>query len=276
MYAICDQTGYIYGFWFYQGDHPTIHDLVVDFVNQLEDKDNVIIILDSYYGNYNIMETLQSMGVKYIMSCQKNRPSEIWKEKLTPAKGDYETLVKNDSVMALKFKDKKEVCIFTNCVDDSELEKKRKNGTVRNIPMVIDCYNKWMHGVDLADRYINHHMPRHCTDSWKRAVFQGLFYICINNAQHVYNNCVEDNLSLTDFLTKLALELVPKPVNLPSKSALQNKQRMIMKVAQSKDKRKCKLCLEQGKHSSSAYYCTSCGVFLHADCFADYHSNDVM
>jgi hypothetical protein len=69
------------------------------------------------------MDILQPISLKYIKFCQKNRPSEIWKGKLTPAKGIYATLVKNDSVMALKFKDKKEVCILVTCIGDSELEK---------------------------------------------------------------------------------------------------------------------------------------------------------
>ena len=44
------------------------------------------------------------------------------------------------------------------------------------IKLTINDYNHWMHGVDLADRYINAHLPRHKTLSWKRAMFQGLLF----------------------------------------------------------------------------------------------------
>lgn len=77
LYAMCDNKGFIYGFWFYLGDHPTIHDLVVGFADQLPST-NFVITVDPFYGGYDLMDTLQERGFKFILACQINHPTSIW------------------------------------------------------------------------------------------------------------------------------------------------------------------------------------------------------
>lgn len=272
IYALCDNTGYIYAFWFYQGSHPTLHDLVADFAAQVEDrKKEIVIVLDSFYGGYDIMETLSSKGFNFVMACQQNRPAAIWSQKMTvTAKGTWQSLVK-DGVMALKFIDKKAVCLFTNC-SSSKAVKTNKRNKSRTIPSAIHDYNRWMHGVDLADRYINAHLPRHKTVSWKRAMFQGLYYIMLTNAHLIYNSTTKESLSLTDFIAKLAQEMVPsanKPMS-PSKPT----SRTHLIVRNANGSKLCKQCLLNGIRSNSTYSCNTCNVALHGDCFFDYHTTD--
>jgi len=267
IYALCDNTGFIYAFWFYKGDHPTTHDLVWQFAEQVKHfKDDIIIVLDSFYGGYDIMETLKDNGFKFIMACQQNRPTAIWANMMTvKTKGEWESLVKH-KVMALKFIDKKAVCLFSNC-SSSEAVVTTKRKKKRTIPSVVNDYNHWMHGVDLADRYINAHLPRHKTLSWKRAMFQGLFYIMITNAHLVYNSAADKDYSLTQFVAELAQQLAPEV----KKSPVKINSRHIICRADGLRKH-CMLCSENNKQSYSVYYCPTCNAFLHADCFADYHN----
>ncbi len=272
IYALCDNSGYIYAFWFYQGDHPTLHDLVDDFAAHVEDrKDEVVIVLDSFYGGYDIMETLSSKGFKYIMACQQNRPAAIWSQKMTvTAKGKWQSLVKN-GVMALKFIDKKAVCLFTNCCSSKAVTTTKRNKS-RTIPSAVHDYNRWMHGVDLADRYINAHLPCHKTVSWKRAMFQGLYYIMLTNAHLIYNSAQKENTSLTDFIAQLAKEMIPGVQKPPSPSKVTPRTHLIIRNADGS--KLCKQCLLNGSRSNSTYICNTCLVALHADCFFDYHTTD--
>lgn len=170
--------------------------------------------------------------------------------------------------MALKFLDKKPVNLFTNC-SSSEPVKVVKGSKTKVIPSAVNDYNKWMHGVDLADRYINVHLPRHKTVSWKRAMFQGLYYIMLSNAHLIYNSTTMKELSFGEFLTKLAQEFVPMLSQSGSPAKLTGRMHLITEA--SDGAKYCKHCYLQGKRSNSTYICDSCNVYLHAGCFVPYH-----
>jgi hypothetical protein len=73
--------------------------------------------------------------------------------------------------MAVGKKDKKSVCFFSNTYTSSMGYYTSKSRKTRFIVTVNNIYNKFMHGVDLADTYLQLHLAKYKHRNWKKLSF---------------------------------------------------------------------------------------------------------
>ncbi|KAJ3437042.1 piggybac transposable element-derived protein [Anaeramoeba flamelloides] len=108
-----------------------------------------------------------------------------------------------------------DVCLVSNCYDDSPVECKRKKSPTKIKPKLCDQYSKEMDYVDKANQNIHTCLFNHRNKSWKRVLLFYFFKIIMHNTQVIYRkNNSEEHLKKTNtketkyFLVKLAEELV--------------------------------------------------------------------
>ena len=79
------------------------------------------------------------------------------------AKGDTTSVLIDNTMMALKWMDKRQVCMLTTIHDDSMMTKirrtRRAEGGQEEIkkPVVVEQYNRFMGGVDRSDQLLSYY-----------------------------------------------------------------------------------------------------------------------
>lgn len=309
LYGLADQYGFLYDFWFYDGTKKhTLTGVVLEFAKQIPHPEHYVMVVDSLYGSYDLMEGLQQIHLHFIMACQQNHPTWLWDhvqdQQLNPKEWTWK--VQHHQVMALSFKDKKTINFLTDVAGHQTVIKPKPTtiapDATRQIPEVIHKYNQKMHGVDLVDQMINLYLPQHKQHSWKRAQFNALWYITVNNAWRMWIHLQSSGSSpLLEFLCELLFTLVglsptqttnPKSnttssspshttkrnnshlVNPPSKKVATKSttQAFHMPVQTTGTHKRCVQCQTQQIESKTNFHCSTCKVYLHPKCFVSYHS----
>ncbi|KAJ6231610.1 piggybac transposable element-derived protein [Anaeramoeba flamelloides] len=180
-------------------------------------------------------------------------------------------------VVATFFKDKKrrkngsnDVCLVSNCYDDSPIEVRRKKSPSKIKPKLCHQYSKEMDYVDKANQNIHTCLFNHRNKSWKRVLLFYFFKIIMHNTQVIYRkNNTEEHLRKTNtketkyFLIKLAEELVGK------NSTTSDRIHILKRVNHRTD---CFYCRKQLKKSTSTpFHCFECKMHLHLKCFETTH-----
>ena len=107
--------------------------------------------------------------------------------KATLAKGDTTLVQVDESMMALKWMDKRPVCMLSTIHDDYMTTKVRRTRRVEEgqeeirKPVVVEEYNTYMGGVDKSDQLLSYYGFSHRTVKWwKQAAFHTLDVAVVN------------------------------------------------------------------------------------------------
>ena len=120
------------------------------------------------------------------------------------------------SLMAIKWMDKRAVCLLTTTDDSSTVAKRRKASCAGNVeevqkPRIVDEYNQYMGGVDKGDQLASYNGFYHCSLKWWQQAFFHLIDVAIVNAYILY--CLQKGkewskiLSYKNFRVELTQEL---------------------------------------------------------------------
>lgn len=157
-------NGYTWGWKLYTGKEKNrtetglAHHVVVDLVDdvRLLGKGHVIV-MDNFYSSPALFHDLRSRGFHACGTVRKDRkglPENVCTATLQ--KGEVISSV-DDSVMALKWKDKRDVFMISTYHNNSMMTKTRRSraadGGVEDIqkPQVVEDYNQNMGGVDKSE-----------------------------------------------------------------------------------------------------------------------------
>ena len=159
------RNGYTWGWKLYTGkegdrvEHGLWHKVVMDLVNDArQEKKGYIVIVDNYYSSPAFFQDLTQHGFAACGTARRDRkgiPQSITAAKLK--KGDVRSK-QVDGVLALKWRDKRDVLMLSTYHDSSMVDKARCSkaavGGVETIqkPQVVDEY-KFMGGVDRSELY---------------------------------------------------------------------------------------------------------------------------
>ena len=124
----------------------TVINYVMDLAKKLPNYDSkkYTILADQFYGNVSLAEELKKNNFECVLSCQANRPAEIFSQYLQPDlknKGDCSTLVKNDnSVVAMSIFDSGK-CNFISSVGSTTIpeEELERVKNTKKLQDVIFC-----------------------------------------------------------------------------------------------------------------------------------------
>jgi len=193
FYTLCEsQTGYIWNTIMYTGkgtqfsekyrDYGLSTSSVLSLVDALLGK-GYCITMDNFYTSPELFELLlkqKTDAYGTVRSNRRNLPSEFGKEKLK--KGEVRAWQKG-KMMALRWKDKKDVCIMSTIHNASCSVAKTKAGKEVNKPNAVLDYNHTMGGVDKADQEMTFYpITRKQQKRYYKKIFRHLLEQCMWNA----------------------------------------------------------------------------------------------
>ncbi|KAL5515954.1 hypothetical protein EMCRGX_G001206 [Ephydatia muelleri] len=170
------------------------------------------IYCDNFYTSPDLFADLQKAGFEACGTVRKNRKglSATFKSiKLTKGKV-YTERILDDSMLCLKWQDKRDVLLLSTLHDDSMVEVQRRSrlvtGGVEGIkkPKVVHEYNQHMGGVDQSDQLLMYYGYSHRQVKWWKRVFFHLLDLSIVNASVLYNIVNTKQLTQLEFRVEVA------------------------------------------------------------------------
>ena len=195
------------------GDRSHSHAVVVSLLEGLEGRGHHVY-MDNYYTAPALFTELRDLGFGACGTVRVNRrglPPEI---KMTLAKGDMTSMQVDESMMALKWMDKRPVSMLSTIHDNSMTTKVRRTrravGGQEEIrkPVVVEQYNQFMGGVDRSDQLLSYYGFCHKTVKWWRRAAFHLIDMAVINAYIIHASSANKKLTHELFRIQLAKELL--------------------------------------------------------------------
>jgi DNA polymerase III epsilon subunit-like protein len=257
------------------------------------------VFVDRFYTSIDLLKELDKLGLYVTGTCMRNRLSKevVIKKQSREYKemqrGDYKKHVytyKNDNGEEVKYglvcwKDRDIVYCLTNSIATDKLGVAYRRVTGGRVciqrPMVIEHYNKYMGGVDLADQ-----RRLHCNSTimgghrWWLKLFFYLLDVGTSNALILYNHAMGGKvINLVEFKHKLIMSLVGDKLAMVPTTA-----NVVHEVTRTNQRHACAYCSLMGKYRRTRFKCAApgcqvpiCSVgsgIADSDCFALSHRNE--
>jgi len=308
LYKLCEsETGYVYRFFVYVGklsspitcppshapppDFGATETIVWYLTMPLFDAGHCLYV-DNFYTSLPLFRALyarRTLACGTIRSNRKGYPKSLIQHKLSVV--GQSTALRAKELLALKFRDKKEVYMLTTAHNSActTVTVHRKDMQTMDKPDCILNYNRKMGGVDRSDQLIQ---PYDCTRKskiWYKKLCLHLLQLALLNAHIVYKqSSAEAKLSFLDFSNEVIAELLKASTDddeseldtVPHENVLRLTGRHYpMKIPlgpqQTKVMKRCKVCHKKKIRRESRYTCDQCpskpGLCVDT-CFRLYHS----
>jgi len=286
----CDGlTGYVYDLNIYAGKETeqldgTLGERVVTKLCQSIQHPNVSLCFDRFFTSVNLMNNIQYAAVGTCITNRKNLPT--FSEKLC-ARGDMEMYSSNTGLLAVKWKDTKEVVVVSNChkPEVGMVERKNKDGSKTNVtcPVSVLFYNKHMGGVDLADQLAGLYDIDRKSNKWWKKVFYRLLLTSVVNSWILFQDIHHKKGPLLQFIVPLAEQLISygrqhatvkrrRLYGRPSKSVMSLQNVGDHLPVEGSTRRRCHRCHKMKKEKRTKVTCSQCNVALCLDCFTVFHT----
>ncbi|CAI9533890.1 unnamed protein product [Staurois parvus] len=214
-YLLCEScTGYIWNTVLYTGKgtkfNPkyssyglatsSVLSLIEPLLNQ-----GYCITTDNFYTSPELYEVLlQNRTDAYgtVRANRRNLPSMFGKNKL---KSGELVAWQKGKMIALRWQDKKDVCLMSTIHNASTVMVQTKGGKNIQKPQVVMDYNKTMGGVDRADQAMTFYPAmRKQQRKYYKKIFRHLLEQCLWNAYVLFHKHSEKPVIHADFIWKLA------------------------------------------------------------------------
>lgn len=305
LYQLCEsESGYIWNSLIYTGKQTVFEKEYEEFgsstksvmtlMKDLFDK-GYSLTTDNFYTSPELAELLIKKKTDLcgtMRSNRKNLPVELRNQKLK--KGEVIAFQKG-KICALKWKDKKEICLISTTHNSSmvELTNKRKEKIMK--PLVVVHYNNNMGGVDKSDQCLSYYpVMRNKQRKYYKKIFRHLLNQAVWNSFVLYKKQLGP-LTHLDFRLKLIERLIEEssPIQqaLPRGIVPKTSENVIRltgrhfpshvpdKETRKRPSRKCVVCAmktnENGKRvrRETRIECADCNVGLCVvPCFKLYHT----
>ena len=231
-FVLCEaKTGYVWKSVLYTGKELTEHldetyngyhyqatKVVLRLVNNLLGK-GYRLFIDSYYTSYEITSCLlqnKTDSVGTLRRDRKHLPKAVTDKNLKLKVGERKVRYESKTgIMCTRWKDKKDVFTMSTCVEDGILQVRRA-GQPKDIPKVIDTYNKNMGGVDRSDQMLtSYEIERKRVKKWYKKFFYHLVNVCVFNA-HIIATKLGSKVTQLQFREELIESLFLENQNIGS------------------------------------------------------------
>ncbi|CAH2002249.1 unnamed protein product [Acanthoscelides obtectus] len=244
------------------------------------------IFLDNWYSSPTLFRVLHQHEINACGTVRANRSHmPPLKKKLNSGELQHAS---TDTLLALKWKDKRDVMMLTTFHTADVVPVQNKRGIEATKPVCILEYNKNMGAVDRCDMlYSSTETIRKSIKCYKKIFFH-LLDISILNAHALYQLKTGKKLPLIDFQLQLVKQLLdehkkahPRLVagranedfslrlterHFPSLTEQRNEQNKLVP-------RRCVVCSKRRKRRETTYRCLKCDVALCVvPCFEHYHT----
>ena len=273
-------------------DRNHSHAVVIALVEKLDGRGHHVYV-DNYYTSPALFSELRERGFGACGTVRVNRRGMPPELKKNLEKGSICLVAIDDSMMALKWADKRQVSMLSTVHDDSTVTKTRRTRLapggreeVRK-PTMIEEYNKHMGGVDKSDQLLSYYGFPHRTVKWWRRAFFHLIDLAVVNAYIMYTEAPHRGRQLTheQFRIKLASQMLssvavnvsdnaptasgPAPHPLPPLARLTERHFPGRLPRQTN----CIVCSRKRGRKTTTFCCKQCNLPMCATpCFELYHT----
>jgi Transposase IS4 len=259
-----------------------------------------VVFVDRFYTSIDLLKEMDKLGLYVTGTCMRNRlPKEVIlpkksKEYKDMQRGDFKTNVYkykdsegNEKVYGLVcWKDRDMVYCLTNSIGTEATGVAYRRVTGGRIciqrPKVIEMYNQYMGGVDLADQ-----RRLHCNSTimgghrWWLKIFFYLLDVGTANALILYNYAMEgkEDINLVEFKHRLFMGLVGSKL-----TTVLTTTNVVHEVVQTNQRHACAYCSLMGTYRRTRFKCGAPGCQVpicsvgsgvaDRDCFALSHRNE--
>lgn len=294
LYKLCEsESGYTFAFRVYEGkdgqlDPPGCPDslgtsgkIVWDLLIPLFNK-GYHLYVDNFYSSVCLFKTLyglQTLACGTVRKNSKDFPRPLIEAKLK--KGECKALRKAE-VLAIKFKDKKDVNMLTTIHDES-MSDVTVRGKVHSKPVCIRAYNRHMGGVDLADQLLQPYLILRKTRAWYKKVAIYLMQVATHNSFLLFKKMNPGKTTFLQFQLKVISTIIygDGSVEVPTRR-IQSRigaTHFIFKIPPTAHKtnpqKRCRVCYKKGKRTDTPFHCPDCpskpGLCI-GTCFKLYHT----
>ena len=192
------------------------HAVVMKLVNPIKGRGHHVY-MDNFYTSPQLFRDLRRNNFGACGTLRLNRrglPNTI---KESVKKGEKKAFQLDDTMLAVKWMDKRVVTALTTIHDDTTVAVERRTRHVAGgremvqKPAAIVQYNKYMGGVDQADQLLSYYGFGHRTVKWWRRAFYFLLDMAVVNSYILYtvaNPSKKGRLTHEQFRVTLATELL--------------------------------------------------------------------
>ncbi|XP_047103633.1 piggyBac transposable element-derived protein 4-like [Schistocerca piceifrons] len=181
--------------------------VVKRLLGSLQGKGHTVYV-DSFYTSVQLAKELARANtglVGTVMPNRKGLPKALKEGKLK--KGEQIFRRKND-VLALRWKDKRDVWMISTRHTSSMLPVATREGNEKLKPVAVLDYNKHKAGVDIFDQRLSYGALDHKTVKWwRKLAFHGII-IAVSNGCILHNCINEKKLSTPKFIQEVCTALV--------------------------------------------------------------------
>ena len=171
---------------------------------------------DNYYSSPDLFGELRDLGFGACDTVRINRRGLPPAMKANLSRGHVSASITDESMMALKWMDKRPVTMLSTIHDESMTTKirrsRRAEGGQEEIrkPVVVEQYNCFMGGVDRSDQLLSYYGFGHKTVKWWRRAAFHLLDMAVVNSYVMYTLSQQSQKKLTheQFRIELAKELL--------------------------------------------------------------------
>ena len=245
----------------------------------------------NFFSSHDLYDDLAQKTIFYcgmVRLHRKGMPKDLKPETLRLKRGDIRVRTRGD-LMAVVWKDKRDVCLLTNIHDPPREGNYRDEHGNAIKPAIVADYNRHMGHVDNSDRLASSYTASRRTWKWTKKLFFHLLDLAIVNSYILLSSCGGKKISNRDFRLTLIREMLawsghgPRPsmpVGRPAPASanigrLDTRQNKHWPGCNSKQRR-CRMCSGRGVTRTMLFKCVKCDVALCMDrsCFEDYHTKN--
>lgn len=239
----------------YQGTNPK---LVERLALTIPHPKESIVFADAFYGSEDAAKLLDENGIRYIFSCRKDRPSDLWTY-LRARKGREPFYAITCQRTAMVWKDKGFVNFLCNFLGSSKYVEQNN----KQLPEIAYWYRQHMGHVDQLDQQINVYLPKWRSTKWTQAYWMASLRIALNNSRILYNLQHQLKVPIRNW-TEMIIRAIRDKV--APKIPIQIQEVGHFPLNHPKQPHDCKLCKVK-----TTYTCEACNLYIHPHCMKDFH-----
>ena len=218
------------------------------------------IYADQLYSSIPLVESLLSRDTCYTDKRRQQLPSVVRERSFKLQKGETKAW-RNDKKLVLAWRDKGKPTIMISTAHEGSVRTRR--GNIREKPLVVDCYNQYMGGVDIADQMGCYYSFDRKSVKWWRKLLYWLLEVSVVNA-YIGQQLIPEDHMLTSGESCLCegfpSTAVRRSLFPPSRSEERLEGRHFIELGQTR--RRCLVCndVTRGQRHETKYYCTTCST----------------
>ncbi|XP_040210225.1 piggyBac transposable element-derived protein 4-like [Rana temporaria] len=295
LHKLCERaTGYTYAFRVYEGDDSQLEPpdcpsymgnsgkIVLDLALPLFQK-GYHLYVGEFYTSVPLFHHLyqqKTLACGIVRASRGGLPQRLVTTRLQ--RGESMSL-RNNEVLALKWRNKKNVYVLSSIHNDTSVEYQGRHGPIQ-VPECMYDYNDFMGGVDFNDKTLQPFLATKMSSHWYKKVSIYLFQLAIYNSYVLYRKSTERPASFLTFERDIITALIYQGGPVPDIIQTDVVSRLHGRHFPSdipptetgqQGQKKCKVCSENGVSCDTPIHCTQCpsqpGLCIES-CFKRYHT----